>query len=98
MANAADVKIVRIDRSTPVAGWRTWTLLPAALLLSASEAAACPVCYSASDPVIVSSLNAGIFVLLGVTGLVLAGFLRFIVSLVRRAQNTPVLGVEEPGA
>jgi hypothetical protein len=68
------------------------------MLLSASEAAACPVCYSASDPVIVSSLNAGIFVLLGVTGVVLAGFLRFIVSLVRRARNTPVLTLEEPRA
>ena len=88
----------RADRSIAGAGWRGWLLLPAAVLLSASEAVACPVCYSASDPVIISSLNAGIFVLLGVTGVVLAGFLRFIFSLVRRARNTPLLGLEEPQA
>jgi hypothetical protein len=99
MANTVDVTMpTRARRSTTLTGSRVWLLLPAALLLSASQAAACPVCYSASDPVIISSLNAGIFVLLGVTGVVLAGFLRFIFSLVRRARNTPLLGLEEPQA
>ena len=47
---------------------------------------ACPVCYTAADPAITESLNAGIFVLLGVTALVLGGVARFIVSLARRAR------------
>jgi hypothetical protein len=68
------------------------------MFLAATNASACPVCYSASDPVVTSSLNAGIFVLLGVTAVVLAGFLRFIVSLVRRAQTAPMLIAEEPHA
>ena len=51
---------------------------------------ACPVCYTAADPAITESLNAGIFVLLGVTGVVLGGVARFIVSLARRAR-VPVI-------
>ncbi len=51
---------------------------------------ACPVCYTAADPAITESLNAGIFVLLGVTGVVLCGVARFIVSLARRAR-VPVI-------
>lgn len=70
---------------------RVWPLVAMVTLLDAADLSACPVCYSATDPVIVSSLNAGIFVLLGVTGVVLAGFLRFVVSLIRRSQSVPVL-------
>jgi hypothetical protein len=46
----------------------------------------CPVCFNAagSDDTLRQSVNLGIFVLMGVTGLVLAGFLRFIVQIVRR--------------
>ena len=55
---------------------------------------ACPVCFSASDPVVRESMNAGIGVLLVVTGIVLTGFLRFIVSIVRRARVAPL--AEEP--
>ena len=45
----------------------------------------CPVCFNASaaDETVRTSLNLGILVLLGVTGVVLAGFLRFIVSIAR---------------
>lgn len=45
----------------------------------------CPVCFNAalSDDSVRQSVNLGIFVLMGITGVVLAGFLRFIVSLVR---------------
>jgi hypothetical protein len=58
---------------------------------SSSSLQACAVCFTAADPAITQSLNAGIFVLLGVTGVVLAGFAWFIVSLVRRARAaTPV--------
>jgi len=45
----------------------------------------CPVCFNASaaDETVRTSLNLGILVLMGVTGVVLAGFLRFIVSIAR---------------
>jgi hypothetical protein len=45
----------------------------------------CPVCFNASavDEGVRASLNLGILVLMGVTGVVLAGFLRFIVSIAR---------------
>ena len=45
----------------------------------------CPVCFNASavDESVRASLNLGILVLMGVTGVVLAGFLRFIISIAR---------------
>ena len=47
---------------------------------------ACPVCYApAADAAIRESMNLGIFVLLGVTLVVLAGFARFFVGLARRS-------------
>jgi len=43
----------------------------------------CPVCFNAatSDETVRTSLNFGMFVLMGVTTCVLAGFLRFIISI-----------------
>jgi hypothetical protein len=50
----------------------------------------CPVCFSdAADPVVRESVNAGIFVLLGVTIGVLGGFARFVLRLARRSRETP---------
>ena len=46
----------------------------------------CAVCFRGADPVMRESLNAGIFVLLGVTGVVLAAFAYFFVQLARRAR------------
>ena len=45
----------------------------------------CPVCFNASaaDETVRASLNLGILVLMGVTAVVLAGFLRFIISIAR---------------
>ena len=45
----------------------------------------CPVCFNAatSDATVRASVNIGILVLMGVTAGVLAGFLRFIGSIVR---------------
>ena len=45
----------------------------------------CPVCFNASvaDESVRASLNLGIVVLMGVTGVVLAGFLRFVISIAR---------------
>ena len=46
----------------------------------------CPVCFSGAvaDETVRSSVNIGILVLMGVTTVVLGGFLRFIISIVRR--------------
>ena len=49
---------------------------------------ACPVCFGGDDALMRESLNAGIGVLMGVTVIVLAFFARFIVTLVRRAQQS----------
>lgn len=47
----------------------------------------CPVCFNAasSDETVRASLNMGILVLMGVTVGVLAGFLRFMLAIVRRS-------------
>ena len=47
---------------------------------------ACPVCFGNVEPAVRESMNAGILVLLGVTALVFAGFLRFFVALARRSR------------
>lgn len=52
---------------------------------------ACPVCFVPADEAARTSLNLGIVVLLGVTGVVLAGFVRFIASLARRAKASPLV-------
>lgn len=59
---------------------------------------ACPVCFAPTDPTATASLNLGIFVLLGVTAVVLAGFIRFVVSIGRLAgREGPPYVVHERG-
>jgi len=50
----------------------------------------CPVCFNAaaSDDTVRTSINLGIFVLMGITTCVLAGFLRFILSIARRSSRS----------
>ena len=57
----------------------------------------CPVCFGGDDPVVRESLNAGIGVLLGVTGLVLASFARFFLTLARRSRESAHLVGEKGG-
>jgi hypothetical protein len=47
---------------------------------------ACPVCFGGDDPGMRESLNAGIGVLMGVTGIVLGCFARFFITLARRSR------------
>ena len=47
---------------------------------------ACAVCFRGGDPIFRDSLNAGIGVLLGVTGIVLVCFALFFVRLARRSR------------
>jgi hypothetical protein len=47
----------------------------------------CPVCFNAAtaDDTVRTSLNLGILVLMGITACVLAGFMRFIISIARKS-------------
>jgi hypothetical protein len=47
----------------------------------------CAVCFSGAEPLMRQSLNAGILVLLGVTGVVLAAFAAFFGRLARAARR-----------
>ena len=57
------------------------------LLLAAPRAAlACPVCFGQSDSPLAWGVNMGVFLMLGVTGGVLAAFATFFIHLMRRAR------------
>jgi len=57
------------------------------LMLAVPRAAlACPVCFGQSDSPMAQGVNMGIFFLLGVIGVVLAGFATFFVYLARRSR------------
>ena len=49
----------------------------------------CPVCFNAaaSDDTVRTSVNLGILVMMGVTAGVLAGFVRFMISIIRRSKT-----------
>ncbi len=61
-------------------------------LLAASPAVACEVCYGAGDSAspLVSGARLGVFLLLGITGAVLAAFARFFFYLRNRARQAEV--------
>ena len=69
-----------------VAGRWPVSLLVALILAVPRAALACPVCFGQSDSPMAQGVNMGIFFLLGVIGVVLAGFAAFIVYLARRAR------------
>ena len=54
----------------------------------------CPVCFNAgmADDTVRTSINLGIGVMLTVTAVVLAGFLRFIFAIVRRSRGPAEAG------
>jgi hypothetical protein len=56
------------------------------LLLVAQAAGACPACYGAPNDPMVKGVNNGIWVLLGLVGLVQAGFVALFWSFWRRAR------------
>ena len=64
-----------------------FALFAAALVLgAAAPAAACPVCFGASDDPMAAGMNNGIFFLLGVIGMVQIGFVALFVSFRRRGK------------
>lgn len=78
--------------------WRRRLSLAATLVGASMPAGllACPICFGASDSPLAIGMNNGILALLGVTGLVLAGFAAFFISLMRRARAVSSARVEEP--
>jgi hypothetical protein len=63
-------------------------ILFTALLIAAPRVAlACPVCFGESDSPMAAAMNAGIWLMLGVVGLMLTGFASFFIYLIRRAKR-----------
>jgi hypothetical protein len=61
--------------------------LVAGLLVVVPRAAqACPVCFGENDSPLTAGVRMGVLFMLGLVGLVLAGFASFIVHLARRAR------------
>jgi hypothetical protein len=58
------------------------------VLLSETPALACSACFGKSDSSMARSLNASIFTLMGVVGIVLVGAASFFVFLAKRAAAT----------
>lgn len=58
----------------------------AAWALASAPLIACPICFQVEDGPTSSGIRAAVFVLMGVTVSVLAGFARFVVRLARRSQ------------
>jgi hypothetical protein len=60
----------------------------AGVLLAAGEALACPICFGGDpDSDIARGMNWAVFMLLGVTGGVLTGFVGFIFHLIKRSRQ-----------
>ena len=60
----------------------------AGVLLAAGEAFACPICFGGDpDSDIARGMNWAVFMLLGVTGGVLTGFVGFIFHLIKRSRQ-----------
>jgi len=64
-------------------------LIATTLVAVPRAAFACPVCFGQSDSPMAWGTNMAIFFMLGLTGIVLAGFGSFIVYLMRRAKLHP---------
>ena len=62
------------------------TLIIVLLLAAPRAALACPVCFGQSDSPLAWGVNMGVFLMLAVTGGVLAAFAAFFIHLVRRAR------------
>jgi hypothetical protein len=69
-----------------------------AALTVAFEAAAfaCPICFQVDDAATTNGVRAAVFVLIGVTTAVLAGFAWFILRFARRAASMPLPPEHEP--
>jgi hypothetical protein len=57
-----------------------------ALLAVPRAALACPVCFGENDSPLTSAMRIGVFFMLGIVAVVLAGFASFFIYLMRRAR------------
>ena len=75
------------------------TLIITLLLAAPRAALACPVCFGQSDSPLAWGVNMGVFLMLAVTGGVLAAFATFFIHLMRRARLAadPVAGPAQAG-
>ncbi len=65
----------------------SFSLIVAAVVLLVPELAlACPVCFGNSDAPAARGMNQAILAMLGITGVVLSGFIALFVVLARRAR------------
>jgi len=62
------------------------TMSGRARFVALTRALPCAVCFSPTDPLVRDSVNVGIFVLLGVTVIVLTGFAAFIIRIAQRSR------------
>ena len=98
----------RIRRSRPAAGeparWRAISAAVATTALvaayGAAPAAACEICYGSRDngSPLVTGARLGVFLLLGVTVLVLGGFATFFLYLRQRARQAEIDGIDSEWA
>jgi hypothetical protein len=59
-----------------------------AFVLAASEAAlACPICFQVEENATTDGVQAAVLVLVGVTSVVLGGFVRFVAGFVKRERR-----------
>ncbi len=84
-------RLVRSMQPLRAASWAASTALLLGLT-GAAPAAACEVCYGAADAgsPMISGARLGVFLLLGVTGVVLGAFARFFFYLRYRARQAEV--------
>ena len=67
------------------------SILTAMLVAAPRAALACPVCFGQNDSPMAAGINMGIWLMLGVTGVVLTAFASFFISLIRRARLAAAL-------
>lgn len=68
---------------------RRWQipLLASVIMLTPQSLLACPVCFGASDAPMARGVNMAILLLLGITGMVLSGFVALILAIRGRARR-----------
>ena len=79
----------RRPRSRPRAVARWSAALIALVALAIADVSACPICFRFEENRVTDGLRLGVLVLVGVTGVVLAGFGWFIAGFVRRSRRHP---------
>jgi heme/copper-type cytochrome/quinol oxidase subunit 2 len=67
-------------------GIRTLAATITMIAAGASPLLACPVCFQVEQGPVTDGIRAAVLVLMGVTVVVLGGFLRFVVRFARRAE------------